>query len=264
MYDGYHFYQDVEGVYNPFSLLNALDKLDFRSYWFATGTPTILIKKLEDSSLDLQSLDNGSIMIDERALSDYRIDNPDPVPLFYQSGYLTIAGYQKKYSQYILRFPNDEVKYAFIDSIKPYYLNELKNNSPLNVANFCRDLDNENLDSLMNRFKALFANLPYDTTEKDSLVERNFQNVIYIVFLLMGQYVKVEQHTSHGRADCIVENDNAVFIFEFKRDSTANVALQQINEMKYADAYSADSRKIVKVGISFSSTEKNITDWKSE
>ena len=262
MYDGYCFYQNAERVYNPFSLLNALSKKDFNTYWFSTGTPTFLIKKLEKGEYDFRDFSNG-ITADAKSLSDYRIDNPDPVPLFYQSGYLTIKEWNREYEEYTLRYPNDEVKYAFIESLAPTLYNVPASAPELSISSFSKDIRKDNLEGVMNRFKALFARLPYTNSTGDKPLEYNFQNVIYIVFILLGKWSQVEMHTAFGRADCILKTEHTIYIFEFKRDGSVDEALAQIEQKKYADAYTADSRPVVKVGVSFSSAERNITDWKT-
>ena len=163
---------------------------------------------------------------------------------------------------YSLDFPNDEVKYGFMTSLTPVYF---KLEKPLDIRSFVRDIDLCNLDSIKNRFISLFAHLPYTTVakeKKDAVIEQNFQNVIYLVFLLLGQFVQVEQQSTKGRADCIVETENAVYIFEFKRDSSAEDALQQIEAQRYAFPYSADNRTLYKIGVNFSSETCNIDGWK--
>ncbi len=263
MYDCYHFHHNGAGVYNPFSLLNALYSKDFSFYWFATGTPTFLIKKLQESTMNYMDFTNGAEATAQE-LQDYRNDNPNPIPLFYQTGYLTIKGYDKEFGVYLLKYPNDEVKYAFINSLAPSVLNIERSNG-LDVVSFARDIKKGNIESVMNRFKSLFASLPYTTAKKgkeDSVVEQNFQNVFYLVFTLLGQWSKVEETSSFGRADCVLENGSNVFIFEFKRDKTADEALKQIEEAKYAEPYKASGRRIVKIGASFSTKERNLVEWK--
>ena len=259
MYDGYHFSYDVEGVYNPFSLLNALSKKNFGMYWFATGTPTFLIDKLKKSGFDAKQITKGELYAPETVLTDYRFDNPNPIPLFYQSGYLTIKGYDKKYRSYQLGYPNDEVKYGFLESLAPYFLHEEKAPDPLDIRSFGMDIEKGRTDSLKDRFTALFARLPYPDDERQ--VEQNFQNVIYIVFMLLGQYTMTEIHSAKGRADCIVETDDYVYIFEFKRDKSADEALQQIEDMGYALPYAADKRTLLKIGVNFDSKERSIAGW---
>ncbi|MBR1651737.1 MAG: ATP-binding protein [Lachnospiraceae bacterium] len=259
MYDGYHFSYDSVGVYNPFSLLNALQDKHFNMYWFSTGTPTFLIEKLKSSGFDAKQITSGELYASENILTDYRYDNPNPIPLFYQTGYLTITGYDKKYRSYQLNYPNDEVKYGFLESLAPLFLNEEKEPDPLDIRSFGRDIDTGNTDGLRDRFTALFSRLPYPNDEKT--VENNFQNVIYIVFMLLGQYTRAEVHSSKGRADCVVETDDYVYIFEFKRDKTAADALKQIEDMGYAKPYAADKRKLIKIGVSFDSKERSVSGW---
>ena len=260
MYDGYHFHHEGEGVYNPFSLLNAFDKEEFGMYWFATGTPTFLIDKLKESNFDAKKITEGKLYADANVLTDYRYDNPNPVPLFYQTGYLTITGYDEKYRSYRLDYPNDEVKYGFLDSLAPMFLHDERSYDPLDIRSFGMDVEAGDTDSLRDRFTALFARLPYPDDER--VVEQNFQNVIYIVFMLLGQFTMTEIHSARGRADCIVETDDYVYIFEFKRDKSADEALEQIEDAGYAKPYAADPRSLLKIGVSFNSKERTIDDWK--
>ena len=260
MYDGYHFHQNSEGVYNPFSLLNAFSKKEYGMYWFSTGTPTFLIERLKESGFDAKQFTSDDLYEEETSLTDYRIDNEDPVPLFYQTGYLTIRDYDEEFRSYALGYPNEEVKYGFLKSLAPYYLCAEKSSSPLDVRNFVKDIRKGDTDNLKERFTALFARLPYPSDEK--VTETNFQNVIYIVFMLLGQYVMAEIHSSKGRADCIAETDDYVYIFEFKRDKSADEALKQIEDSGYAAPYAADKRTLLKIGVNFNSEERTIDDWK--
>ncbi len=259
MYDGYHFSYDVEGVYNPFSLLNALSKKNFGMYWFATGTPTFLIEKLKRSGFDAKRFTGDEFYEEEGSLTDYRVESDDPVPLFYQTGYLTIKGFDKEFRSYALTYPNEEVKYGFLKSLAPYYLCAEKEANPMDVRSFVLDIRGGRTDSLKDRFTALFARLPYPDDER--ILEQNFQNVIYIVFMLLGQYTFTEIHSAKGRADCIVETDDFVYIFEFKRDKSAQEALQQIEDMGYAKPYAADQRTLLKIGVTFDSKERSINCW---
>ena len=262
MYDGYHFHQASEGVYNPFSLLNAFVEKEFGMYWFATGTPTFLIEKLKESGFDAKQLTTDEYYEEESSLTDYRMDNENPIPLFYQTGYLTIKDYDAEFRSYALGYPNEEVRYGFLKSLAPYYLCAEKTSRPLDVRNFVKDLRKGATDSLRERFTALFARLPYPNDER--IVEQNFQNVVYIVFMLLGQYTMTEVHSAKGRADCIVETDDYIYLFEFKRDSSADEALKQIEDMGYALAYAADKRKLIRIGANFDSRERNLDGWKVE
>ena len=228
MYDGYHFYENTEGLYNPFSLINALAAKDLKTFWFSTGTPTFLLKKLKEVNFDARKFSSDKISEFQDDLQDYRSDNPDPIPLFYQSGYLTIKNYNQKIGTYYLGYPNDEVRYSFLRCLVPLFTCSRNNASSLCIDEFYDDVQNGNVDSVMTRFKSLFASLPYSTKTDDSVIEQNFQNVIYIVFVLMGQFVGVELHYSQGRVDCVVQADNFIYLFEFKRDKSADEALAQI------------------------------------
>lgn len=262
MYDGYHFAEDMVGVYNPFSLINALNSQSFKTYWFSTGTPTFLVNKIREVNFEPKLLTSEDLAIDQNAISDYRSDNPDPLPLLYQTGYLTIKRIEARYGLYYLGYPNDEVKYAFLENLKPLFLGTQNNFTGLTLAEFSQDIEAAKIDEVMTRFKSLFARLPYSTKNDDTVIEQNFQNVLYIVFMLMGQFVNVEEHYSHGRADCIVQTKDYIFIFEFKRDMSADEALAQIEEKNYAVPFKSDSRKLYKIGANFSSEEKNLTEWK--
>ncbi len=262
MYDGYHFSHNAEGVYNPFSLINSFSKKEFGMYWFATGTPTFLIEKLKASNFDAKSFTKDDYYEEESSLTDYRIESTNPIPLFYQTGYLTIKGYDKEFRSYALGYPNDEVKYGFLKSLAPYYLCAEEEPNPLDVRSFVLDIRKGNTDGIRDRFTALFARIPYPTDEK--LIENNFQNVIYIVFMLLGQYTKAEVHSSKGRADCIVETENFIYIFEFKRDKTAEEALKQIEDMGYDKPYAADKRQLIKIGVNFDSKERTVRGWMVE
>ncbi len=259
LYDGYHFSQDAEGIYNPFSLLNALQKKRFGMYWFSTGTPTFLIEKIMQSGFDAKQFTSDTYFEEEASLTDYRIEDLNPVPLFYQTGYLTIKSYDEEFNSYALGYPNEEVKYGFLKCLAPYYLRAENQTNPLDVRSFIIDIEKGETDQLRDRFTALFARLPYPADE--TIVEQNFQNVIYIVFMLLGQYVMTEVHNAKGRADAIVETKDYIYVFEFKRDKTAKEALEQIEEKGYVKPYAADPRTVFKIGVNFDSKERNLTEW---
>ena len=261
LYDGYHFCGDGEAIYNPFSLINAFSKLDFGSYWFETGTPTFLIKKLGESKIDVRRFEE-QIKIEENSLKDYRPENPDPVPLFYQSGYLTIKSWNPRQRSYKLGFPNAEVKYGFLRSLAPSYLHVEDKPAPFNVDILDDAVEEGDTDGIRKWFTALFALLPYPTgTDAESVTEQNFQNVIYISLLVLGKYVRTEVHSALGRADCVIETPEYVYVFEFKRDGSAHDALAQIDAQGYAKPYEVDSRTLFKIGVNFSTDERNITEW---
>ena len=261
MYDGYHFCMNCPDIYNPFSLINAFSKKDLGSYWFGTGTPTFLIKKLDKISFDARRFID-TVKISESEISDYRPKNPDPIPLLYQSGYLTIKTWNERQRSYKLGFPNDEVKYCFLNALAPTYLKVEKHPAPFNIDLLDDAVEEGDTDGMRDWFKALFALLPYPTSgDLEAVTEQSFQNVIYISLVVLGKYCRTEVHSSHGRADCVVETPDYVYVFEFKRDGSAKEALAQIEQNGYATPYAADKRKLFKIGVNFSSKERNITEW---
>ncbi len=257
MYDGYKFSANGTNVYNPYSLFNSFNHKTFGSYWFETATPTFLINKLKAISYDIRNFSN-CIEASALQIQDYRADNPDIVPLLYQSGYLTIKSYDKRRERYTLSYPNDEVKYSFMESLAPSYLNTNKNDSNMDIYAIDNAIEHGNINTVKEQLFAVFARLPYANSLE--WVERDFQNVIYIIFMMLGKYVHVELHSAKGRADCIVETDKYVYIFEFKVDSSAEEALKQIEQKGYASPYAADKRKIFSIGINFSTNERNIKE----
>ncbi|MBQ9211813.1 MAG: ATP-binding protein [Clostridia bacterium] len=259
-YDGYHFHQKGKGVYNPYSLLNAFADREFDKYWFETGTPTFLVNRLKANNFDPRQFTDKTLFATKQMLKDYRDDNPDLIPLLYQSGYLTLVDYQARKQAYTLGFPNDEVKYGFLESLMPAYTGNAGAGSGKDILSLTTYLERAELDRIRDVFTALFAGIPYPVTETP--FERDFQSVFYITFTLLDQYVHCEQHTNLGRIDCIVETGEYIYLFEFKRDESADRALKQIDEKHYADAYAADPRKLFKIGVSFDSGTRQMTEWK--
>lgn len=261
MYDGYHFSGEGEGMYNPFSLLHCFNECKFGNYWFESGTPTFLINKLNASNFDIRQF-TDEVKVSESEIKDYRPENADPVPLFYQSGYLTIKSWNKRQNSYKLTFPNAEVKYGFLNSLAPSYLHVEDKPAPFNIDILDDAVEEGDTEGMKKWFTALFALLPYPTgADTEAITEQNFQNVIFMALTMMGKYARTEVHSAKGRADCILEADDYVYVFEFKRDVSAAEALKQIEEQGYAAPYSADKRKLFKIGVNFSSTERNITEW---
>ncbi|MBR1684416.1 MAG: ATP-binding protein [Clostridia bacterium] len=261
-YDGYHFHEKGEGVYNPYSLLTALADKEFGGYWFATGTPTFLVRRLKKAGFDPRKFTDGTLYANKRMLTDYREDNPDLVPLLYQTGYLTIAEFDKQKASYTLAFPNEEVKYGFLESLLPQYVNNVGAGSGKDILTLTDYIEHGKTDAIRDVFSALFAGIPYPTN--DVPFEHDFQSVFYITLTLLNQYVDCEQHTSMGRIDCVVRTLNYVYLFEFKRDDSAEAALKQIDDMHYADTYVADRRKLVKIGANFDSETRQLNGWKVE
>ena len=260
-YDGYHFYPKKTGVYNPFSLLNAFADGEFRSYWFSTGTPAFLVKKIADSDFDIRKFTDKTIYANEAMLSDYRADNPDLVPLLYQTGYLTIIDYEKISREYTLSFPNEEVEYGFLENLMPQYVSNCYPGSGKDIFTLRRYVESGDLENIRNVLTALFASITY--TNKKSPFEHYFQSVLYLVFTLLGKLTICEMHTFSGRVDCILQTKKFIYIFELKRDGTADEALRQIEDNKYALPFSDDKRKLYKIGVVFNSNERILSDWKA-
>jgi hypothetical protein len=258
-YDGYHFSKESEDMYNPFSLLNTFSKRDFGYYWFETGTPIFLIKMLKNIDFDLKSLEND-IQMPVDMMTDYKAGDENPIPILYQSGYLTIKKYDRKFNGYTLGFPNDEVKYGFIKRLIPAYIRGREMSNEFYIGNFIRDLEAGNVDGFMARLKAFFSGIPYELNNKE---EKHYQTIFYLLFRLMGQFVQTEQHSSIGRADAVVVVDDTVYIFEFKltENASAEDALKQIDERKYAAQYAVGNKKIIKVGAEFSAEERTLSRW---
>jgi hypothetical protein len=256
-YDGYHFCETGEGMFNPFSVLNTLAKRKFAYYWFKTGTPTFLVDLVRRGEFDPMRFAEG-VRISVDAIDDYRVGNDDPVPLLYQSGYLTIAEYDEELDEYILAFPTEEVRYGFLKELLPVYLYGSPKQREFSVRNFFKDLRAEDVDGFMERMRSFFADIPYELNDK---TERHYQVVFYLVFTLLGQYARAEVHNAKGRADAVVETEDTIYIFEFKLNGTAEDALRQIDEKAYALPYEAGNRKIIKIGAEFDKDARNIGRW---
>ncbi|GHV30853.1 ATPase AAA [Bacteroidia bacterium] len=258
-YDGYHFSENSEDMYNPFSLLNTFEARKFRDYWYETGTPTFLVKMLKDIDFDIETLENN-LPFSVRSITDYRIENRNPVPILYQSGYLTIKSYNRQLDEYTLGYPNEEVKYGFMNNLLPAFVPKKDVLGEFSVGNFIRDLIAVNVDGFMTRLKAFFSGIPYELNNKE---EKHYQTLFYLLFKLMGEYVQTEVSSAIGRADAVAVVNDVIFIFEFKLtgNATAEDALKQIDERKYAAQYAAGNKKIVKIGAEFSAEERTLNRW---
>jgi hypothetical protein len=263
-YNGYHFAPDSEGMYNPFSVLNTLKKSRFAYYWFRTGTPTFLIKLLQKADFDLRDF-AGGISIPSQSIDDYRIPGGNPVPVLYQSGYLTITGYNPQFDEYMLGFPNEEVRYGFLNSLLPCYLPDIPDSQGFFVGDFVKDLQKGDVESFMARLRAFFAAIPYELNDR---TERHYQGIFYVVFTLMGQYAGAEVRSAAGRADALVIVGDTVYVFEFKlaHEGTATAAVEaalgQIEEKGYLIPWTASGKKLVKVGAVFDPATRTLGEWK--
>ena len=258
MYDGYHFTPNSVGVYNPFSLLNAFSDREFKDYWFETGTPTLLVNVMKKTSFDVTTLsDNVVVTVDDLSGMQDIISNP--IPLFYQTGYLTIKGYDREFKEYTLGFPNDEVKTGFLKFIYSYYVPANPSEGKTTTSKLARALRGGDPYSFMKTLEALFANTTYQI-QGDA--EKNFQYAMYIIMELLGEYVQAERSTSNGRIDLLLQTGDYIYIVELKIDSTADAALRQIEDKGYAKPFVNDPRKLFRIGVSFSTANRRIEDWK--
>lgn len=255
-YDGYHFSEDGDDIYNPFSLLNTFVKMKFGSYWFETGTPTFLVELLKGAKYDLNKLTAEVASSDSLAGIDSMYINP--VPILYQSGYLTIKGYNREFRVYNLGFPNKEVEEGFTRFILPYYASLRSGNSSFEIMNFVMDVRNGDIDSFMFRLQSFFSDIPYELTRE---LELHYQNVLFIVFKLLGFYTAVEYHTARGRIDMVVKTDRYIYVMEFKLDGSAEDAMKQINEKGYSAPFASDPRTLIKIGVNFNNEIRGIEKW---
>ena len=258
-YDGYHFCHDSEDIYNPFSLIKCLDAQDFGSYWFETGTPTFLLERLQRSGFDETKLDKMT----EIAKSDFDISpelTEDIVPMLYQTGYLTIKGYDKEDHSYTLGYPNKEVREGFLRGLLANY-KSAEGMSASFVLRFNKALKNGDIDNALERLQSFMAGIPYDLENKS---EKHFQTIIYLVFSLLGYYTKAEVKSAVGRADAVCRTKDHIYVFEFKVDGSAEDALKQIDEKGYLIPYrfEGETKKLVKVGVNISTATRTLESWK--
>jgi len=260
-YDGYHFSKRMVDVYNPFSILNALSKLDMGNYWFASGTPSYLVRLLGNSQQDVMQY--TSHYYPEQLFIDYKADKELPLPMIFQAGYLTIKGYDREFNTYHLDFPNKEVKQGLITLLANNYLQQ-EYSLTSTIVGIVKSLQVGDLEQTRKLFTAFLAETPYSMRPKKDQKDRElyFHYTFYLIMRLISCYtVYTEKQLSEGRADCIVETPGYVYIFEFKLDGTADEALQQIEDRGYAKAYEADTRALYKIGASFSSKTGTIEEW---
>jgi hypothetical protein len=255
-YDGYHFCESPVGIYNPFSLLSTFQKNKFNNYWFTTGTPSYLVYLLKKYHYNLEKMDG--VTIGATALNSVGVQSSNPIPVIYQSGYLTIKSYNAEFNTCKLGFPNAEVEEGFMNFLMPYYTSLQEGDSESYIQEFVTEVKAGQVNAFLKRLTSLFADTPYELI-KD--LENHYQNVLFILSKLMGLYVKAEYHTSQGRIDMVLQTDDYTYVMEFKLDGSAEEALKQINDKHYALPFECGKRKLIKVGINFSSTTRNIEQW---
>ena len=255
-YDGYHFSEKSEDVFNPFSLVKALNAQKIAPYWFGSGTPTYLIKTLQKYHVSVMDIEKKSCDIDDFDVSPELVTSA--LPLLYQSGYLTIKKYNPILHRYTLEYPNQEVKTGMLKSLAPNYLSPISLDNNSLVGDFLEKLYDADVEGAMVRLKAYLASISNRLSNKN---ERDFQTVFYLIFNLMGAYMRVEENSAIGRADAVVYMPDAVFVFELKYDGSAEEAIRQIDEKGYLIPYSADGKRLFKIGVNFDSSQRTIGDW---
>ncbi len=261
-YDGYQFAINAAHLYNPFNLLHVFDSQSFGYYWFASGgTPTFLIKKLQEREFEFPKLD-ADVRIARINLENPQIVMNDPLSILYQAGYLTIKDYDSEYEEYILGFPNNEVRTCFYELLVKQFLSSEQLFSLTDVNNFLRAIRAGDVETFMNGIHSLVAGMSY-SSDKTTVHEWAYQMVFYTIFRLMGLRVHTEVHNLQGRADCVVETETHVYVFEFKLWSagTPEEALVQIREKGYAEPYMSLGKEIILVGVSFDEAKRNIGAW---
>ena len=256
-YDGYHFSKNSEDVYNPFSLIKALASGDISDYWFDSGTPTYIIKLLQKYNVGLRDLTGQ-----DAGVSDFDVspENMTTVlPLLYQSGYLTIKHYDPMIDLYTLGYPNEEVRTGMVRSLAANYLTPAEGTNSSFVIKFVKAVIADDMEQALTLMRAYLAGVSYRLSNK---TERDVQTIFYLVFSLIGSFIKVEEESAHGRADVVITLPSVVYVMELKFDGSADAALRQIDEKGYLIPYTADGKRLVKVGVNYSSEERTITEWR--
>ena len=264
MYDGYHFSKGMTDIYNPFSLVNAFRSGDLLDYWFESGTPGALIEMLAKMPpIELTDIDGESCRADEFNVAFQSYDQP--LPVLYQSGYLTLKNYRRDRDMYTLGFPNAEVKTGFANSLYQNIIltkNDAKSKSALLNA-YYDFYDSNDLPTFIEAIKTFYASVPYQW-EKDNRNEHYYHALLYTLLVAFGADVRAEEPSAKGCSDITLKMPKGIYVIEIKYNDTAEKALEQIEKKGYATKYTLDGRPVTKVGIAFSSEERNITDWKTK
>ena len=255
-YDGYHFSEHSEDVFNPFSLIRAMNGQKIESYWFGSGTPSYLIKSLQKYHVNVMDIEKKGCSVDDFDVSPEQMTSA--LPLLYQSGYLTIKKYKPLTKSYQLGYPNREVKIGMLKSLAPNYLSPVSIDNNGLVADFVEMLYDGDLEGAMVRLKAYLASISNRLSNKN---ERDFQTVFYLIFNLMGAFILVEEESVIGRADAVVHTPDAVYVFELKYDGSAEEAIRQIDDKGYLIPYSADDKRLYKIGVNYDSQQRTIGEW---
>jgi hypothetical protein len=258
-YDGIRFTKENVTVYNPVSFTNAMSQADFKNYWYETGTQTFLLKLLLENKYDISLLE--SLQAPPEAFSSFEVDRLDLMALMYQTGYLTIKGYNDKTEIYTLSYPNREVKESFLRGLSGYFVSPGQKNTAVFVAQLDEAFRNNDLNGVFIVLKTFYANIDYEIKLS---YEKYYQTVFYLLFTLLGYHAEVENHTNDGRMDAVIKTSTHIYVIEFKLDKTANEALQQIKDREYLQKFALDQRQKVLIGVDFDSESGQIKEWCSE
>ena len=256
-YDGYHFSENSEDVFNPFSLIKALNAQKIGSYWFGSGTPTFLLKQLEKFNVNLTTLDGQDVVLSSFDQSPEEMT--DALPLLYQSGYLTIKKYDPMFRQYTLGIPNKEVRDGLLNSLIPRYINPHRVDNDAFLLGFCKAVYRGDIEEALEHMRTYMATIPYDL---ENHTEKHYQTIFYLMFSFLNIYIRTEVKSAIGRADAVMHMPDTIYVFELKVDKSADEALAQIDSKDYMLPYRADGKRLVKVGISFDSKQRTIAEWK--
>ena len=257
-YNGFRFSELDSAVYNPYSTVLLFDKLKFSGYWFETGTPTFLIRLIRQQNYDLQQLED--LKLSEHAFSTYDIGNLAVVPLLFQTGYLTIKSYDKSDQTYELEYPNFEVESAFLTQLLSQYSSTEQAISESLLRKLISALQGHELDQFFELLKVLYANIDYDL-QLD--YEKYYQSVFFLIFRLIGIRIDAEVKTNRGRIDVVVQLAQRIYLFEFKINADAEIALDQIKKNSYFQKYLLEEKSITLVGVNFNTKTRQIDDWDS-
>ena len=255
-YDGYHFSWPSPDMYNPFSLLNAFQDRMLKSYWFESGTPTFLIEMMRKFNVIPSMLKPSDLMA---PAFDAPTENMTSImPLLYQSGYFTIKKYNEISDIYTLDIPNNEIRIGLMQSFLPNYICVNPYFGLTTVANMYMALYNDDLNEMLRLLQEYLLTIPQcDNTN----YEGHYQQMLYVIFSLLGRYVDVEVRTPKGRVDMVMNSGKALYLFELKLNKSAEAVMNQINLKNYPSRFALTGLPIIKVGINFNSETHTIEDW---
>ena len=260
-YDGYHFSPASPDVFNPYSLLNCFDDKNFGAYWFSSGTPTYLINMLRKFKVLPAKIGRS---LARSSAFDAPTENLKTItPLLYQSGYITIKGYDKMSQLFTLDLPNKEIKVGLFESLLPYYLEGMyAEEGDVAIAQMSVLIRQGDMDGALRLFQEFLGTVPYCNNTN---YEGHYQQVLFIIFTLLTHFVvDVEVHTPNGRVDVVMETEDTLYLIELKLNKSAQAAMQQINLKQYDQRFARCGKPIVKVGVNFDAKKGNIEDWAIE